>query len=73
MIMLNKSYRETARQAILRLMKDALELNDKQNVDDEVRKQVEEDILEDVQAIFDYIVYIEKAENNGNSSEENSC
>lgn len=50
-----KEIREYVRQALCRLIRDALEYNDIQKEDPEVIKQTEDDILEDAELLFDYL------------------
>lgn len=49
-----KQIREQVRLALCRLVRDALELNDRQAEPKDVIIECEEDILEDAQLIMDY-------------------
>lgn len=54
-----KNYKSTARESLARLLRDSLELNDRQNVDLKQKQEVEDEILDDFLAVLDYIKYIE--------------
>jgi len=55
---IDKEVHEIARQALIRLMRDALELNDLQKIDKVVKNDVEYDIMDDFNAVADYIRYL---------------
>lgn len=49
-----KEIKEQVRLSIIRLVRDALELNDRQTITDEMKIECEKEILEDAELIFDY-------------------
>lgn len=71
---INKDYIETARQALIRLYNDSLELNDKCN-DKNLKEEVEQDITDDFESVLDFIKYLVlqiEGVNHESSSNENN-
>lgn len=57
---IDKDFHEVARLALSRLLRDALELNDLHQNEESVKLEAEADIMEDYNAVADYLIYLSK-------------